>query len=111
MTKNQKMLLGIGAIAVVGYLLWKKQSASFSGGVQSPRMKNSTGCSSCNKSNASGAKIATSTDWGCKNAIKNPNCGTTPCYRKLKIGGEHACACFNDRTGVEYDCFTPTQPW
>jgi hypothetical protein len=45
MTKKQKMLLGVGAVAVVGYWLWKRQQSttSFSGGVQSPRMRSATG--------------------------------------------------------------------
>lgn len=45
LTKNQKMLLGVGAVALVGYWLWKKSTTTtnWSGGVQSPRMKNATG--------------------------------------------------------------------
>jgi hypothetical protein len=44
MTKNQKMLLGVGAVALVGWWLWKQQSTtSFSGGVQSGRKKLATG--------------------------------------------------------------------
>ena len=41
MTNNQKMLLGVGAVAVVGYLLWKRQQTAFTG-----------------KLNATGSKLA-----------------------------------------------------
>ena len=33
MTKNQKMLLGVGAVAVVGYLVYKQMNSKVKGGV------------------------------------------------------------------------------
>jgi hypothetical protein len=50
MTKNQKMLLGVGAVAVIGYFLWKKQSTttSWTGASNfppAPRLKYATGTS------------------------------------------------------------------
>ena len=53
MTKNQKMLLGVGAVAVVGYLLWKRQQTSFTG-----TANRFATVGSRQKYNASGSKIA-----------------------------------------------------
>ena len=64
MNKNTKLLIGIGAVAVVGYMLWKKQQTSFTGAVGN-RQKN-----------AVGSKLYSDR---CGKAIKNPNCNT-PCY-------------------------------
>ena len=45
MTKNQKMLLGVGAVAVVGYLLWKKQQTAFTGNAGERTFFNASGTS------------------------------------------------------------------
>lgn len=49
MTKNTKMLIGIGAVAVAGYLIWKNQSAtsSFAGPVGRRTKYNATGKNPC----------------------------------------------------------------
>jgi hypothetical protein len=39
MTKNTKMLLGVGAVAVVGYLIWKNQSTTSFAGPVGRRLK------------------------------------------------------------------------
>jgi hypothetical protein len=86
MTKNQKMLLGVGAVALVGYWLWKRQSAttSFSGGVQSKRMKLATGtsklatpkCAQCQTE--CGAPMYGAPNGICIATIDNPNTANAP---------------------------------
>lgn len=44
MNKQTKLILGVGVVGVAAYLIWKSQQPK----------ANATGCSSCNKSNASG---------------------------------------------------------
>ena len=46
MNKKTKMIVGVGVVALAAYLLYQqsqKKTASFSGGVGSPRMRNSNG--------------------------------------------------------------------
>ena len=76
MTNNQKMLLGVGAVAVVGYLLWKRQQTAFTG-----------------KLNATGSKIAT---YGIC-----PGCNVTGCSGGTKNHPDGVCAgtTTNPRTG------------
>ena len=75
MTKNQKMLLGVGAVAVVGYLVWKNKQSAFTGKT---------------KFNASGVSSKTSSiDPYCR-MPKQPRC-TKECVRAFS---PVICACF-----------------
>jgi hypothetical protein len=95
MTKNTKMLLGVGAVAVVGYWLWKKQSTTTSWTGSSnyppaPRLRYASGTS----------KLAS--DFGCNQKMKPTSC-VSPCYSE-KIGmGQSRCFCF-DRMANKIDC-------
>jgi hypothetical protein len=88
MDKKTKMLLGVGVLAVAGYLLWKQS--------QKPKaFANLAAAPDCKDQNQVGCKCP------CKNKVGTAQDGTTLCANGHTCCGDKLGACPPGATAVE----------